>query len=74
MTEWNGGKVHQIRPSVLHLMRSQVFTIDGVKFFTMGGAFSHDKQFRKEGVSWWSQELPSCEEYEEAERNLEMHN
>lgn len=27
--EWHGGKVHKIRPSVIHLMRGQVFDIDG---------------------------------------------
>ena len=40
--EWNGGKVHKIRPSVMHLMRGQVFTIQGKKIFTFGGAKSHD--------------------------------
>ena len=39
-----GGKVHYIRPHVLHLMRGQVFEIGGVTFFTMGGAASHDIQ------------------------------
>lgn len=39
---WNGGKVHKVRPSVIHLMRGQVFTIDGKKIFTFGGASSHD--------------------------------
>lgn len=40
--EWNGGKVHEIRPHVLHLMRGEVFTIQGKKFFAFGGASSHD--------------------------------
>ena len=40
--EWNGGKVHKIRPSVIHLMRGQVFNIAGKKIFTFGGAKSHD--------------------------------
>lgn len=40
--EWNGGKVHRIRDSIFHLMRGQVFTIDGKKIFTFGGARSHD--------------------------------
>jgi len=40
--EWNGGKVHFIRPHVIHLMRGQVFTIQGHTFFTMGGASSYD--------------------------------
>lgn len=34
--EWHGGKVHEIRPSVLHLMRGQVFEIDGKSIFTFG--------------------------------------
>ena len=40
--EWHGGNVHEIRPSVMHLMRGQVFEIDGMSFFTFGGASSHD--------------------------------
>lgn len=42
--EWSGGRVQRIRPSVLHLMRGQVFQIQGMKFFTMGGARSHDTE------------------------------
>ena len=42
--EWHGGKVHYIRPHVIHLMRGQVFEIGGLTFFTMGGAQSHDIQ------------------------------
>ncbi len=40
--EWHGGKIHEIRPSVYHLMRGQVFEIDGKTIFTFGGAASHD--------------------------------
>lgn len=40
--EWNGGLVHEIRPSVLHLMRGQVYEINEKKIFTFGGASSHD--------------------------------
>ncbi len=40
--EWHGGKVHKIRPSVIHLMRGQVFEIDGKSIFAFGGASSHD--------------------------------
>ena len=39
---WKCGKVHFIRPSVIHLMRGQVFHIDDLSFFTFGGARSHD--------------------------------
>ena len=42
--KWHGGKVQRIRPSVLHLMRGQIYDIQGKTFFTMGGASSHDIQ------------------------------
>ena len=44
VSEWYGGKVHFIRPSVIHLMRGQVFNIEGKTFWTFGGASSHDIQ------------------------------
>ena len=40
--EWNGGKIHRIRSSVIHLMRGQVYELEGKKIFTFGGASSHD--------------------------------
>ena len=42
--DWHGGKVHRIRSHVLHLMRGQVFELEGYHFFTMGGAKSHDTE------------------------------
>ena len=39
---WHSGKVHKIRPHVIHLMRGQAFELQGRTFFTMGGAQSHD--------------------------------
>lgn len=42
VSKWNGGKVQFIRPSVIHLLRGQVFTLGERTFFTMGGASSHD--------------------------------
>lgn len=67
-----GGIVHQISDSIFHLTRGQVFIIDDLKFFTMGGATSHDKGFRRDYVSWWPQEMPNYAEYEEALYNLEQ--
>lgn len=40
--DWNGGKVHKIRASVIHLMRGQVFELEEKRIFTFGGASSHD--------------------------------
>lgn len=60
--EWNGGLVHEARPHVLHLMRGEVFDIAGATVLTMGGAASNDRQYRREGRSWWPEEMPSEEE------------
>lgn len=73
-TEWKGGRVGILRENILHLQRGQVFDLDGIRLFTFGGAMSHDKAYRKEGVSWWKLELPNQEEYDEGRRNLEAHN
>ena len=40
--DFQGGKVHQIRDNVLHLMRGHVFTLQDHTFFAFGGASSHD--------------------------------
>lgn len=67
---WNGGKVQYIRPSVIHLMRGYVYDLEGMKIFAMGGAHSMDRAYRREGISWWPQEMPSAEEITRARQNL----
>lgn len=42
VSEWNGGKVHFLRPHVIHLMRGQYYTIGGNTLWVFGGAQSHD--------------------------------
>ncbi len=71
---WNGGKVHYITGNIIHLMRGQVFDIGGIKIFTFGGAYSIDKDSRTPGVSWFPEEIPSEEEYEEGLASLVKHN
>lgn len=68
--EWKGGKVHIIAPDVIHLMRGQVFEIDGKTIFTLGGATSIDKYLRTAGISWWEEELPTADDLDEGLRNL----
>ena len=72
--EWNGGKVHFIKPDIIHLMRGQVFEIEGKTIFTFGGATSIDKYIRAEGRDWWPQELPTYEELDEGFANLKRYN
>lgn len=44
LEEWKGGNIRRIRPSVILLERGQIFNLYGKRFFTMGGASSHDIQ------------------------------
>lgn len=70
---WRGGRVHFVCPTVIHLMRGQVFELEGNKIFTFGGATSVDSAYRTQSFSWWSQEVPSRTEFEEGLKNLSKH-
>lgn len=72
--EWNGGKIHRIRRNIIHLMRGQCFTIEGKKFFSMGGAYSIDRAFRKKDFSYWDAEMPNDKEYKEASETILANN
>lgn len=74
VSEWNGGKVHFVSPSIIHLMRGQVFTLNGATFFTYGGALSLDKEIRTPGITWWAREEGNYLEECEAMDNLAEHN
>ena len=57
-----GGRVHLVRPHVIHLMRGEVYEIGGSTFFCIGGGRSIDEKWRTPHVSWWQQEVPGEEE------------
>ena len=69
---WHGGKIHRIRPNIIHLKRGQIFNIEGNIIFVFGGATSIDRAIRVEFISWWKEELPSAAEMEEAYENLKQ--
>lgn len=97
--EWCGGMVHEIRPSVLHLMRGETYKINDKTFWVMGGAQSHDisdgivvpesyknmddladeirrrekgrELYRVKHYSWWKEEIPSREEFNNGKKHLE---
>lgn len=73
ITEWNGGKARVIDKNLVHLMRGQVYTIEGKKIFTFGGGHSQDFDFRRSSDNWWKREKPSHEEIIEAIDNLKLH-
>lgn len=70
---WNGGRVQFIRKNVIHLMRGEIYDIDGKKIFCFGGGYSLDRNYRVPGKTWWPQEMPNDEEYKKATKNLEAY-
>ena len=68
--DFHGGRARRISNSIYHLMRGQIYLLDGKTIFTFGGASSHDKQYRTEGLNWWRQELPTQEELQSAQKTL----
>jgi hypothetical protein len=69
--KWNGGKVHKIADNIYHLMRGQIFRIDNMTYFTMGGGESPDIDIRFEENAWSKDEFPTREEMIEGANNLE---
>lgn len=58
---FHGGKAHQIRDNIYHLIRGYVFNLDGEDFFAFGGARSHDINIllnpEKDGIERTMREL-----------------
>lgn len=78
--KWNNGLVHTIRNNIRHLMRGEIYTFGSKTFFSFGGGYSIDKEFRLGHEKiwgnkiWWEEEFPTQEEIDFAFRNLEEHN
>ena len=66
LEDWHGGKIRRIRPSVLLLEPDDPQFLQKLQRLNARGA-----AFRIDHRSWWKEELPSPEEYQEARRNLE---
>jgi 3-oxoacid CoA-transferase subunit A len=63
-TLWNGGIVYRQEkyPNLLFAKDGEVFTLDGMRCITLGGAYSVDKYYRLDrGLGWWEDEQPSDE-------------
>lgn len=71
LTYWKGGTVHRISENLLHLMRGQIYNIEGKSIFTFGGGESTDRDIRTERGLWWQDEVPSAEEMANAANLLD---
>lgn len=72
--DFGGSIAHKVDDGIYHLIRGEAYNIDGNKFFVFGGASSHDKEYRTEGKNWWAAEMPSEQDYKNAEENLKKNN
>jgi len=67
----HGKTVHRIKGNLIHLMRGQIFDIEGKTIFTFGGGESTDKDLRIDNGLWWREEEPSPIEMAEGAKKLD---
>lgn len=74
--EWHGGRVQKITDSIIHLLRGEIYEIDGKTIFAFGGAMSTDRGPAYGDTEyvihkyWWPQEICSDTEKDNAFLNL----
>ncbi len=70
-----GDEVGIVSHSVFHLLRGRVYNFyKELKILTIGGAHSHDRQYRTWGKSMWRQEEITEKDIELSIKNLIKHN
>lgn len=72
--QWNGGKVmiQPVYPNLLFALDGEIFTLNGIRYLVIGGAYSVDKYYRlHRGVGWWADEQPSDEIKRYVEHQIE---
>ena len=67
---WKGGNVHKIADNIFHLMRGEVFTLEGKSFFVMGGGECEDIDLREGDLTQFESSLPNAEELKNGVSNL----
>lgn len=63
--EMFGDKVLKVSENIFYLIRGHFYTIEDKSFLALGGAQSHDKEFRTPGIDYWPQE-EWCDEEKKA--------
>ncbi len=74
VVDYLGGSAHKISDKIFHLMRGEIYTIDGKTFFTFGGGFSLKKLTNSSPVNVWEREMPNETEYQDGLKNLTKYN
>lgn len=69
--DWNGGEVHRITDNIVHLMRGNIYRLEGKDYLVFGGCKSSEGW--KATGKWFPQEEACDEEYDLAYENLKKH-
>lgn len=69
--EWNGGRAGLLPGGIIHLLRGEIYQINGKTIGVCGGAISVDQEWRTEGKSWWAQEDITLADIANFEHNFE---
>ena len=72
--DFMGGKARHISKKLHHLMRGEVYNMENSTVLCFGGGESLDKETRVEGETWWQTELPTQQDFENCNKNIEKHN
>ena len=62
--DWNGGVVwyEEEFPNLLFAKDGEIYSLEGLRYLTIGGAYSVDKYYRlMRGLGWWEDEQPSMD-------------
>lgn len=70
IVDFCGGKARKVSDSVYLEIRGEIYNFNGKTFLSFGGADSHDKEYRKLGVSIWTGERITEADVEHALENL----
>lgn len=74
VVNWNGGRARQVSGNLFHLMRGELFTIEGNTYLAIGGGVCPDDDYRMHDDARMARETPSYEEMENAAANLQTTN
>ena len=69
-TTWVGGKVHRLCDNVYHLIRCNLFTLNGKTLFVVGGDVTCTSKKLQINSDYYSKEAPSKQELEDAVKLL----
>lgn len=66
-----GGKVLKVSENIFYLKRGHFYNIEGNSFLVLGGAQSHDKEYRRLNLNLWAQEEWTEEEKQACLKRIE---